>query len=217
MCFPVLVLEAETMPAAGTPPGKRAGRLQIVRAAGPGILFVLIIVLAFSWLIFDGHRTQCRSNLAQIELACLDYAKEHDGHYPPDWDAVLTKLCCDKELACPASGVHHAANGSRVDPARVGYEYIPGLQVGMPRDFIVAYDKSGNHWGGRYVLMIGDAGMPGGPHTIDACRVQWWPTKRESELKEKVAEQRGAMRDWGQSRGNFEEAIPNSRRSEVKK
>ncbi len=83
---------------------------------------------------------------------------------------------------CPSDprGYGYAVKDNRVVPDRVSYEYVAGLRLDKSRELVVAYDRHGNHRGGRNVLMISGGSV----------EVVFWPTARNGELETRLAEQR---------------------------
>ena len=71
------------------------------------------------------------ANTKAIATACLIYANDHDGAFPPDLQTLLDQGAIeDKTLRSP-----------RDDRERISYIYIPGLRVDSPLDTIVVYEN----------------------------------------------------------------------------
>jgi prepilin-type processing-associated H-X9-DG protein len=87
----------------------------------------------------------CQMKLKHIGIAILMYLNGHEHQYPESLDDLLTYFEGRQALVCPGS--HEE-----------GYVYekpvTPWEQVAEARSVITAYDKPGNHEGGRNVLFL---------------------------------------------------------------
>lgn len=155
------------------------GRVGCVLGAGVFVCLLAVGGLG-AWRHLDAEA--CRGNLEMIGRACLSYAAENGGSFPADWDGVLSKRRFPEPFVCPSDprGYGYAVKDNRVVPDRVSYEYVAGLRLDKSRELVVAYDRHGNHRGGRNVLMISGGSV----------EVVFWPTARNGELETRLAEQR---------------------------
>jgi len=86
------------------------------------------------------HKHQCKDNLRKIADACLAYAADHQGYYPPSLEKLAELKYIDiKTLHCPANRWH--------DPGENDYLYHG---AGQQRDtvrgsMILLEDKPANH------------------------------------------------------------------------
>ncbi len=82
------------------------------------------------------RKAACYSNLKQIGFGCHRYARDHQGNFPPDLEALQDRYVSDLELfSCPSS------------PGKMSYIYISGLKNTGRADSILAYDLPRNHSG----------------------------------------------------------------------
>jgi hypothetical protein len=82
-------------------------------ATGPSALCIIVAWAIFmasspSWLVSEeGMKAQCQSNLKQIAIAMLMYAKDNDGYLPPPerWkDALNSKYTKNEKIfMCPST------------------------------------------------------------------------------------------------------------------
>jgi hypothetical protein len=146
-----------------------------------------------SFLLDWSLRSTCRDMLQdEVGMRCRAYAQYNDGRYPPDWDAINKAgwCSCGKELVCVSTSEDNAGSWIdgkwRIDERKVGWVYVRGLHREMPSDFIVAFDRSGNHSGlfecdGRNVLFL-------------SGEAEWWPSSREAELQNRLKQQRETIK-----------------------
>jgi prepilin-type processing-associated H-X9-DG protein len=97
-------------------------------------------------------RKECQAHLERLGVELSLYASAHDGRSPQSLkeltDAQAVPALSAGEatlpdwLRCPGQPL---ATG-------IGYEYVPGAAKDSPPQTIVAYDRKGNHPGGRNVL-----------------------------------------------------------------
>ena len=92
-------------------------------------------------------KKRCKENLQEIGLAAMTYAFDKD-EYPGSFQDLLSPeyLMYEGLLQCPGEG-----NSS----TEVDYELVPlgkTSSVMKPQEMVLAYDKEGNHAGGRWVL-----------------------------------------------------------------
>ncbi len=90
----------------------------------------------------------CAANLRQISQASATYAEDYDGEYPPGLAALYPDYIGNARLfKCPATyteGWRDFAMGQATEQSS-GYIYLPGRFDGLPENFVLAYDKPGNH------------------------------------------------------------------------
>ena len=115
-----------------------------------------------------GPRWRCRWNLKQIGYGCHLCAIEHDEKFPPGLGHLYGDLITDGKLfLCPmADNAIAIEDDSSVPLAsytpdmfterHTDYEYVAGLSPSDPPDLVLAYDRAGNHDGGRNVLFVGN-------------------------------------------------------------
>jgi len=99
-------------------------------------------------------RKECQAHLERLGVELSLYASAHDGRSPQSLkeltDAQAVPALSAGEatlpdwLRCPGQPL---ATG-------IGYEYVPGATKDSPPQTIVAYDRKGNHPGGRNVLFV---------------------------------------------------------------
>jgi len=74
---------------------------------------------------------QSLTNARQIAIACIAYACDHEGNFPPSLDAVVPTYLKDRK--------HLASPLNPSDP--IGYIYTPGLKYGQPDVAVLIEDK----------------------------------------------------------------------------
>ncbi len=88
------------------------------------------------------RRAHCISNLKQTAYACERFSKDNNGKLPGTFEVMLSMGIDKRIFSCPSRR------------GEMDYVYVPGLEPGDPPDCILAYDKEGNHEGGRNVLFL---------------------------------------------------------------
>ncbi len=97
---------------------------------------------------------QVRSNLRQIGQFMLMYAKEHDGRYPDDFDALLLSTPATSNVfVCPSSNDNRAIGNSRQEvlvnfhqPNHCSYTYFAkGLTTSTDPSCVLAIERLENH------------------------------------------------------------------------
>ncbi|HWE96221.1 MAG TPA: H-X9-DG-CTERM domain-containing protein [Tepidisphaeraceae bacterium] len=107
----------------------------------------------------------CASNLRQIGLACLMYAKDDPlGRFPPSFAVVLATqditsvvFCCPESADEPASGATTQAAVDQLSAdGHLSYVYVGGaVKNNDAADVVVAYEPLKNHHGeGMNVLFV---------------------------------------------------------------
>ncbi len=108
------------------------------------------------------NRVKCASNLRQIGQACLMYANEHKGKYPPDIaELVKTQDIGPEVFICPGTPEELPANlrgqsnaeGAKWVAQHSHYHYVAaGKTTAMALETIVAYEDMSNHEQGINIL-----------------------------------------------------------------
>lgn len=94
------------------------------------------------------RKARCRSHLKQIGLAIQIFVADNEGRLPPNLELLFPKYIDDTTISsCPSK--HGGVKRGEMD-----YAYVAGLKPADPKDCVLAYDKEGNHEGGRNVLLI---------------------------------------------------------------
>ncbi len=127
-------------------------------------------------------RVICKSNLRQIGLACLMYADDNNGFFPPHFAALVPVYVDNARIfSCNRNPSRwRDFNGGRATAASSSYAYVGGLSASAPFEVILAYDRTPHNRAGRYVLFA------------DA-HVEW---RREKNFQEELALQRAAIEKW---------------------
>jgi len=94
----------------------------------------------------QARRYACATNLSGIGKALLIYANDYNDQFPPDLETLISKAEMPaKGLVCPGAGLKDK------DP----YIYRgASITTSDAPWMIMAYDKTGNHDGGRNVLFL---------------------------------------------------------------
>ena len=100
------------------------------------------------------RRAVCTNNLTQIGMACLFYAKDHDGSFPAEPELVVGDHLDDVQaFVCPSrlEQLKETRGGAdlRGLPEARSYIYVSGLRKGDPADYCLAFDEEWNHYGLR--------------------------------------------------------------------
>jgi prepilin-type processing-associated H-X9-DG protein len=125
----------------------RSLRLQINTQAADSLIRDVLTVLTPSLRQArkQARRKVCMNNLRQVGLALRMYADEHDDQLPPDLEfSTIGKYLgsVHRVLVCPATqGDSYVYRGATITVAA-----IPSM--------IMAYDRKGNHEGGRNVVFL---------------------------------------------------------------
>ncbi len=140
------------------------------------------------------RRAACGKNLQQIGYACIIYAEENDGAYPPDLESLGSEYLSDQEvLTCPSA--RKGWGGCRARPTNpVDYAYIgAGIPADLPADLagrlVLAYDKSpANH--------DRDGHTPGFNVLFADGHVEWRLSSSEAKFQERLKKQREVVKKW---------------------
>ena len=130
----------------------------------------------------EARKAVCKNNLKHIGLAMAIYANDFEDRFPPTLDDLVPLYVTERMLFhCPS------------DPSEeVSYLYLPGLKVTDKPTDIVAFDRRGNHSGGRNVLFV-DGHVEW--MTEEAFQARWAAQKEKlghpslKELGDRVAEE----------------------------
>lgn len=120
------------------------------------------------------YRPRCRTNLKLIGYAAHLYAYDHDGSFPPTLEGLVPEYLPPNKRR---SEFHPLGCPSTPDPGSPGYEYVAGLRSDDAAELVVAYDKDGNHEGGRWELFVD-------------TNVEWFGKQREGEFQAALARTR---------------------------
>jgi prepilin-type processing-associated H-X9-DG protein len=121
-------------------------------------------------------RKECQAHLERLGVELSLYASAHDGRSPqslkeltglrpaqpalsqPKGDAQAVPALSTGEATLPDDSTELAEVWLRCPgqplATGIGYEYVPGATKDSPPQTIVAYDRKGNHPGGRNVLFV---------------------------------------------------------------
>jgi prepilin-type processing-associated H-X9-DG protein len=114
----------------------------------------------------EARQGGCTANLHIIGLALEMYSMDKDG-YPADLDALYPDCIGSlRTFECPSAPERRASHPGLEDSG--SYRYVGAVHGGGGPAVIVAYDKAGNHVGGRNVVFadchvgwIGEAELAG--------------------------------------------------------
>jgi prepilin-type processing-associated H-X9-DG protein len=92
--------------------GTLGGRSQAIAGLVTGILGLVLIPVAAAMTLpalqkakYSAMLSNCTSNIRQIEMACFQYAENHQGQLPPDLETLqATGLISPNILKCPMHG-----------------------------------------------------------------------------------------------------------------
>jgi prepilin-type processing-associated H-X9-DG protein len=136
------------------------------------------------------NRVKCASNMRQIGMACLLYANDNKGKYPPDMGTMLkTQDIVADVFLCPSSGnqIPNDLRGANVDVlaawvnANASYVYVgAGLKNDAPAETVVLYEKKEDHDEDGMNILYGDG------------HVEWQPMARAEQEIAKAAANPGA-------------------------
>jgi len=76
---------------------------------------------------------QCINHAKIIGLACLTYAQDHGGNFPPSFDALFPTYLDNSSRSILVSPL--------MPSEPVGYTYTPGLKTTSPNQLILVEDK----------------------------------------------------------------------------
>ena len=148
-------------------------------------------------------RTRCASSLKQIGYGCHLYACDHDEEFPPGLGELYPNYISDGVVfVCPmarnAVSLEHDLGVAlrEYEPAmfkekHADYTYVAGLAADGPKDLVIAYDRDGNHDGGRNALFVGS-------------NVEWM---KEDDFQTALAK----TQEYLKARNDLREATPSPR------
>ncbi len=116
----------------------------------------------------DGHsnKVRCANNLRQIALACLMYANQYHGNFPPSVAAIIdgpgAQEITPNVFVCPDSRDEPLTLpiGNRVDSelramGHLSYVYVGrDLRFDAPTDTVLLYEPLSNHGDGTHVAYV---------------------------------------------------------------
>ena len=134
----------------------------LLAGAGGALAFALPTTIRQHQL---ATRKDCQGHLERLGVELSLYASTHDGRFPKD----LKELVDAQPSPRPSADGHPLPVGEgpgegpsatpewlrcpgQFPSVDIGYEYVPGAGKDSPPETIVAYDRKGNHPGGRNVL-----------------------------------------------------------------
>jgi prepilin-type processing-associated H-X9-DG protein len=135
---------------------------------GSTAIMASIMLPAFAKARESSVRVQCASNMKQIGLACMLYANDNKGKYPPDLGTLLkTQDVTAEVFLCPSSKIAVPAEvkGANVDVqaawvnASASYVYLgAGLTTTAPAtaQTVLLYENRDNHHGEGMNLLYAD-------------------------------------------------------------
>ena len=86
----------------------------------------------------EANSTACVSNLKQIGLAAVMFAKDHGNVFPPDLASLKNELSSPKVLFCAApSGGVPATDWSQLIPGTISYQLDPNGNTSDPQKPLV--------------------------------------------------------------------------------
>lgn len=110
------------------------------------------------------QQAACRQNLGLIGLSAVEYHTNFNA-FPPDLDALFAFAALPPKVGqCPVHRavddripVGDAAPAAQPTNAGCDYAYVAGLSLDSPADWILAFDRPGNHpdGGGNVVYVRG--------------------------------------------------------------
>lgn len=152
----------------------------------------IAVLAALAFPFFAGpdpehhRRPRCGNNLHQIGMACAAYSGDYDECYPDRLEQLYPEYVDDARIFSCSSTRSSWQDFEKhcVTERSSSYVLLPGMRDDMPADFIVAYERPGNHRGGGFnVLHVG-------------ARVEWWTRDRAAEFERRMADQREKVRIW---------------------
>jgi prepilin-type processing-associated H-X9-DG protein len=97
-------------------------------------------------------RKECQAHLERLGVELSLYATTHDGRFPQNLRELVDVSAGGPGAAAPPPLPPWLLCPGQPLRADVGYEYVPGATKDSPPQTVVAYDRKGNHPGGRNVL-----------------------------------------------------------------
>jgi prepilin-type processing-associated H-X9-DG protein len=97
-------------------------------------------------------RKDCQGHLERLGVELSLSASTHDGRFPQSLKELADAQAVQADSAGGATLPEWLRCPGQFPSADIGYEYVPGSGKDSPAEAIVAYDRKGNHPGGRNVL-----------------------------------------------------------------
>jgi hypothetical protein len=158
----------------------------VLAGAGAG---VFLLSLAAARVREAARRDTCRRTLRCIALACHMYADDADGEFPSLLQQLQPTYCDNPKIfscpSCPSNWMDFA-HGT-VTELSSSYILVPGLRSEMPQEFVLIYEKPGNHGRDGFHVVRCDA------------RAEWWPVNCDRELEHLLELQAAAVARWRRS------------------
>ncbi|MHC4914511.1 MAG: hypothetical protein ACYTGB_03385 [Planctomycetota bacterium] len=154
----------------------------VILAVGLSGLSVLVLAAFVQSRRETCARSPCKSNLRQIGLACLMYAEDNGGSFPPDFASLVPEYIDGaRVLSCYQNpSMWKDFNRGKATAGSSSYAYFPGLGTWAPGSAMVAYDRKPHNGDGRNIVFA------------DA-HVEW---RREKNFRAELARQRRAFWKW---------------------
>jgi len=121
----------------------------LLAGAGGALAFALPTTLRQHQL---ATRKDCQGHLERLGVELSLYASTHDGRFPQSLKELADAQAVQADSAGGATLPEWLRCPGQFPSADIGYEYVPGAGKDSPAEAIVAYDRKGNHPGGRNVL-----------------------------------------------------------------
>ena len=139
----------------GTLTGQGMAIAGIVTSAIALVLLPVMLLPALGGAREQARRAVCMSNLKQVGLGYVMWTMDHDGQYPsslkdlyPDSISGLGVFVCPSAEDEVTSAEEIDEKGSYICVP------VPGLSDDSRPDAVLAYDRKGNHSGGRNVFFV---------------------------------------------------------------
>ncbi len=123
---------------------------------------VLTAIVVICIWVFTAHhdrvnhlhydRDKCRSNLRNIAAGCVEYANNHNDHYPDRIEELVELGVTPEILVCPrtetmwATGTRDEMIEAIASGKNLSYVYVgKGLTAAAPPEYVLAYEPLTNH------------------------------------------------------------------------
>ena len=121
------------------------------------IFFALLLAPALKSARIKSQSGGCMSNLKQIGLASLLYARDHDGRFPESLFGLYPQYVSKTDIFfCPATpNARSLKKIKRPENANISYLLTPGLTERDDKNIILSRDKSmWNHYSSIYCCFV---------------------------------------------------------------